>query len=338
MEISTVWTAWPLVGPCQLTPLVGGINKSVWRVHAADEKSYVMCIFLDPPHEARIRYEQQLLRALAQKNLPFLVPELLLASHGDVIVHFENEQGTPAFAFIYPFLPGEMSRSAECINASQAGHALALLDQALVSLPKIVAAAPLEFKHSLPFGEFAKRYPLMPDPLVAVQELPLEREQCQHLSTILTHILGSIEDLYTRLPQQLVHRDVDPSNILFDVQGVTAILDFEFAAVDLRVLDLCVSLSWWPVSRMGTGTEWEIFDALGSSYMAVFPLEDHELLALPEVMQLRDAASLMAHIGRYRAGELSVSKIQQRVQHSLWRDAWLSAHRETLLEHALSWR
>jgi homoserine kinase type II len=53
---------------------------------------------------------------------------------------------------------------------------------------------------------------------------------------------------------------------------------------------------------------------------------------------LRDAASLVHRIGRYLAGQESASQIQQRVEHSLWRDTWLSAQREVLLEHALGWR
>jgi homoserine kinase type II len=206
MNVSNVWTAWPIVGPCRLTPL---INKSVWRVHTADEKSYVLCVFLDRSHETRIRYEHQLLQALTQKNLPFLVPALLIASHGDVIVPFEDEHGTSAFATVYPFLPGEMSRQSDSANASQAGQALALLDQALASLPAIAALAPQDAKNSMPFGAFARRYPQMPDPLIVVQELPLDQGQSQRLSTILAHVLASIEDLSVRLPLQLVHRDVD---------------------------------------------------------------------------------------------------------------------------------
>jgi Ser/Thr protein kinase RdoA (MazF antagonist) len=230
-----------------------------------------------------------------------------------------------------------MSRRGEYTNASQAGHALALLDQALASLPEIAAVSPPDAKNSMPFGDFAQRYPQIPDPLIAVQKLPIDREQSQRLVRILAHVIGGVGDLYARLPQQLVHRDMDTSNLLFDAQGVTAVLDFEFAALDLRVLDLCVTLSWWPLSRMGTGTEWEIFDALGRSYMATFPLEEDELLAMPEILQLRDAASLLHRIGRYRAGQISISQIQERVQHSLWRDTWLSAQRKVLLEHALSW-
>jgi len=30
--------------------------------------------------------------------------------------------------------------------------------------------------------------------------------------------------------------------------------------------------------------------------------------------------------------------MQKRVEHSLWREAWLIANRELLLQHAMTWR
>jgi len=50
----------------------------------------------------------------------------------------------------------------------------------------------------------------------------------------------------------------------------------------------------------GTGKEWEIIDAFGRAYMAHFPLEEQELLSLPDIFRLRDATSLLYRIGRYR--------------------------------------
>jgi Ser/Thr protein kinase RdoA (MazF antagonist) len=149
--------------------------------------------------------------------------------------------------------------------------------------------------------------------------------------------LEKVPDLYRRLPQQLLHRDYDPSNILVDNQQVTAVLDFEFAGPDLRVLDVCVALSWWPVDLLGTGKEWDVIDALGISYVTHFPLSEQELLAFPDIWRLRDAISWVYRMGRYLAGLETDAHIKDRVQHSLWREAWLSANQEILLHHALSW-
>jgi len=150
-------------------------------------------------------------------------------------------------------------------------------------------------------------------------------------------MIESVPHLYAQLPQQLLHRDYDPGNILMDHHHVTAVLDFEFAGQDLRVLDLCVALSWWPVQLLGTGQEWALMDAFGVAYTHQFPLSAEELLAIPAVFRLRDATSFVHRLGRYLAGLETEARIQDRVQHSLWLEAWLSAHQKTLLQHTLAW-
>jgi Ser/Thr protein kinase RdoA (MazF antagonist) len=149
--------------------------------------------------------------------------------------------------------------------------------------------------------------------------------------------MEKVDALYAHLPQQVLHRDYDPGNILVDDQQVTAVVDFEFVGTDIRVLDLCVALSWWPVDVMGTGKEWDLIDTFGIAYMTRFPLDEQELLAFPDVFRLRDATSLVYRMGRYMAGLESDTRIQDRVQHSLWRETWLATQQETLLRHALSW-
>lgn len=187
------------------------------------------------------------------------------------------------------------------------------------------------------FGELAHWHPLVSDPLLAVEQLPIDREQAKQIRTFLSDVIKSVPHLYSQLPQQLLHRDYDPGNILLDQQHVTAVLDFEFAGRDIRVLDLCVALSWWPVNLLGTGKEWDLIDAFGTAHTRHVALSEEELLAFPTVFRLRDATSFVNRMGRYLAGMGTEIGIQGRVQHSLWREAWLSVHQQTLLEHALAW-
>ncbi len=179
----------------------------------------------------------------------------------------------------------------------------------------------------------------MPDPLFAVEQLPIDREQARQIRTFLDAVMESIPGLYTKLPQQVLHRDYDPSNILLDHQHVTAVLDFEFAGRDIRILDLCVAFSWWPADLLGTGMEWDLINTFGTAYtrQVSVSLSEEELHAIPAVLRLRDATSFVHRMGRYLAGMESETRIQGRVQHSLWREAWLSVHQKTLLDHVLAW-
>ncbi|MDQ6659532.1 MAG: phosphotransferase [Chloroflexota bacterium] len=337
MNLLKLWEAWPIVGPWHLSPLSGGKNNRVWRAEAADGQCYVLRLTPDLLHIPRIRYEAALLEILFQQQTPFLLPLPIRAHDGDIIVPFEQETGTSAFvATLSPLLPGHMPDRNDLAVASNAGFALAWLDRALVALPEM--HFPEEIQIPPKFGELAHLHPLVPDPLAAVEQLPIDRDHAGQIRDFLTIAMETGADLYRWLPHQMLHRDYDPSNILVENQQVTAVLDFEFVGKDIRALDVCVALSWWPVNLLGTGKEWEVIDAFGGSYVTHFPLSEQELLAFPDIWRLRDATSLVYRMGRYLAGLETDTHIQGRVQHSLWREAWLLANQETLLHHALMWR
>lgn len=340
MDVSNLWSAWPVAGPWRISPLQGGTNNVVWRADAADGQAYVLRLSPDLAGIPRMRYEAILLQALSDKGLPFRLPLPLKAHSGDVIIPFEQEQGPTAFATLYPLLPGNLHdhppERNDPLMAAHAGSMLALLDNALATLPAILF--PSGFTPPPPFGELAHIHPLVPDPLAALEHLPIERAQARQIRTILSDVLEYVPHLYSQLPQQLLHRDYDPGNILVEDQRVTAVLDFEFAGHDIRVLDLCVALSWWPINLLGTGKEWQLIDAFGTAYTQQIALSKEELLAIPTVLRLRDATSFVHRLGRYLAGMETESRMQDRVQHSLWREAWLSAHQTTLLKHVLAWK
>jgi homoserine kinase type II len=336
MDVSNLWTAWPISGPWHISSLHGGTNNDMWRAETVDGQSYVLRLSTDLSRAPRMRYEAKLLQALSEQELPFRLPVPLTATSGDTIVRFEEERGTEVLATLSPLLPGRSyDYSNGLLPISHAARALALLDQALATLPEI--PPPDGYIPFPTFGDLTHWHPLIANPIAAVERLPIDSKQTKQICTFLREVIENVPSLYTTLPQQLLHRDYDPSNILLDQQGVTAVLDFEFAGVDIRVLDLCVALSWWPVNVLGTGNEWALIDAFGAEYTRQIAMRKEELLALPAAFRLRDATSLVHRMGRYLAGMETEASIQKRVEHSLWREAWLSVHQQELLEHALAW-
>ncbi len=334
MDTSNLWEAWPIAGPWQLSSLSGGTNNTIWRADTVDGKSYVLRL-VTSSHIPYNLYEATLLETLSAKHPPFQLPLLLRTHQGYIVVSFQQETGTTAFATLTHLLPGNLPDRNNITIASHAGSTLAWLDHALATLP--ATYLPKE-NQSLPtFGKLTQLHPLVPEPLLAVEQLPIEREHAKQITHFLANVMEHVDDLYKRLPQQLLHRDYDPSNILVQENQITAVLDFEFAGMDLRVLELCVALSWWPVNLLGTGKEWDIIDAFGNSYIKHFPLDEKELLAFPAIWRLRDATSFVHRMGRYMTGLGTDAGIQNRVRHSLWREAWLSANQEKLVQHALAW-
>ena len=80
-----------------------------------------------------------------------------------------------------------------------------------------------------------------------------------------------------------------------------------------------------------------MIDTFGKAYTCDFPLTMDELQAIPAALRLRDMASLMYRIRRYHSGLVTDTAMQKRVQHTLWREAWLSAHEGTLLRYTSTW-
>ena len=227
MNVTKLLTAWPIKGPCQTSPLRRGMNNRVWRVEAADGQIYVLRVLPDELALPRVRYETALLHALSEKQLPFRLPLPLKANSGDIIVPFEPETGKNTIATLQAFLPGSTPDRHDSIKAAQAGEALAVLDTALATLPELHAPEQPQLFSS--FADLTHCHPLVPDPLIAIERLPIERDLSRRIRAYLSTVMARWDDLHNRLPQQLLHRDYDPSNILMDASGVTAVLDFEFA-------------------------------------------------------------------------------------------------------------
>jgi AraC-like DNA-binding protein/Ser/Thr protein kinase RdoA (MazF antagonist) len=51
--------------------------------------------------------------------------------------------------------------------------------------------------------------------------------------------VNTFEKLFDRLPKQLIHRDPNPSNILFVDDEVSGFIDFDFCEVNVRLWDAC---------------------------------------------------------------------------------------------------
>jgi Ser/Thr protein kinase RdoA (MazF antagonist) len=335
MNLANLWTVWPIPGPWKLSPTVGGgTSNQVWRVDAADGQSYILRLTPDLTRIPGIQYETAVLQTLSDKGLPFRLPLPLKTRNGDIVMLVEQDTGTPACATLYPLLPGSLPEH-NLASISSAGLALAQLDEALVTLPEI--QHPEGFVAPPPFGELSRCHPLVPDPLAAIDQLPIGREQASNVCTFLSNVIASVPPLYSQLPQQLVHRDCGPENILMDQQCVAAILDFEAMGRDIRVLDICVALSWWPRRLLGTGKEWDVINTFGRAYTRHLALREDELLAIPDVWRLRLADVFVYRMGRYLSSPHSGIDMQDQAKRTLWTNRWLSDHRETLLSHILTW-
>jgi Ser/Thr protein kinase RdoA (MazF antagonist) len=319
--------AWPLPEPWHITPLSGGTNNIVTRVETP-VGSFALRRYGNHANPARLGFEHEVLAGLARQGLPFAVPLPRVTSTGATYAILAAPDGAPTLATLTPLIPGTPPAHADLGLARRAGEALSRLDVALARLSAPDSGAGLTWRAT---GDLARCHPLVPDPLAALGELPLAAGDRDRLSERYTWLLAHLPALYATLPRQLCHEDFDPSNVLVAEGRVSGVLDFEFCTRDLRVVDLTVPLTWWPVEVYGTGAEWPMIAALAAGYARHVTLGADEVAALPTLFLLRALSSLIHRLGRHRQGLCPLGDVLARAHAALARCDWLAAHSQRLM-------
>lgn len=251
MELADLWQAWPMFGPWQLRAGQHRANNVVQIVDTRDGGSFALRVYQHQRDITRIRYEHTLVMQLQAARLPFTVPRPVPTSSGETVVAVPTHDGS-LFASLWPLAPGAAPREGDLQQIHAAGQALGVLDQALAQveitpLPDVTLPA----RH----GELARVHPLVADPLAAVAQLPVDAGSKARVMALLQRVLADVPHLYRTLPQQIIHRDYDGSNILMNEVSVVGVLDWEFSTHDLRALDLVVALHHWSAPQRGSGVD-----------------------------------------------------------------------------------
>ena len=325
--------AWPQTGAWQSTPepLAGGTNNLMYRVRAATGL-YVLRLSDTRVNLGRLHFEHDVMAQLDTLGLPFALPILLRTVDGGLAARFAAEkQGVERWATLTPLIVGVYPVRENLAQATGAGEALGLLDAALVRVRLTRPDDAIDWRST---GDLAHCHPLVPDPRAALGELPMSPEQVGRLVSDYDRVMQAVPALYGALPRQLCQEDYGPGNVLMIGERVTGVLDWEFCALDLRVMDLVVALTWWPVEQFGSGEEWPILEALLLGYARRVMLEPAEIAAIPMVFRLRSYTSLIHRLGRYRQGLSPLAHVIERAEATLARDAWLRANGERLIQRA----
>jgi homoserine kinase type II len=329
-EIETILREWALPLAAHVRPLAHGTNNEMFAVETPD-RAFVLRIYANHADARRVRFEHTVLARLAAAGLPFALPVPLPTASGDLIARIAgNGDDAPAMlATLAPLLPGKHPARSDRDQARAGGEALGLLDIALARM------APLDVEGAVgwrSYGDLAHCHPLVPDPRAAILELPVAVEIRERLTQTYDALLERIPLLYATLPRQLVHEDYAPDNLLMEGARVTAVLDFEFCALDVRAMDLTVALSWWPGDRFGTGEEWPILRAVAAGYARHITVAAEEAQAIPMLYLLRAYTSLIHRLGRYRQGLSPLAAVTDRAHAAIEREEWVRSQGNRLAD------
>ena len=222
----------------------GGVNNKVSYVASSPSAPphAVLRIYNNGNNTARVNYEHAVLTLLASCPLPFAIPRLLPPCAAPGATHCPLSSGARCCAMA--LIPGGPAGNGA---ARAIGAATARLVAAMAGLTVPQDVAPV---NPLYRNFWSAHHTISPSTFAALvggADFDGVRGDMDFLcgaivraEALIVHILG----LTPPLPAQLINADLHTDNVLVDEGGrVTGVLDFEFAAVDWRVMELVVGVS-----------------------------------------------------------------------------------------------
>lgn len=240
MKYEDVLASFGLRGNWSVTEGRSGWNNTTRYMENNDGDKLVLRVYETHRDAGKVRFEHAVLRALNGSGLPFAIPCPIVAPDGGTYVRLSD--GTDRLACAFAYLDGDRPPEREPGAAYAIGEAAARLSEGLAAvLPNETPAYP-------PYYELDRAYPLCTeermealcaDPPAA---FAAEAGRLRTLAGALRDIRAALPRL-RELPHQLVHGDLNASNLLGTADRVSAVLDFEFCTRDARAMEVAVLVS-----------------------------------------------------------------------------------------------
>jgi homoserine kinase type II len=320
--LDTILTAWPVGAPRRYEQRHSGINNLSWQVTSPDA-TYFLRIYQNTRDLAFLRYEHALLQGLRETELSFGVPVPIATHTGDTLAIVEivdhHGAGAQRVAALTPLLPGQHPDRTNPGAIRVAAGALGELDCALATV-RVDRFSPWPT-----YGDLHAIHPAVPHPLSLPDELAENAAQRAQLHALFATVMAAVPTLYDTLPQQIIHSDYSIGNILVADGQVTGVLDFEFAARDIRAMDFVVGLYLVALNQalQQGAVIWERVEAFCDGYSRWVHLTEAEIAALPMLLRLRLLVTLVHWTGRARLGFATMDELTEYRNDTLRVDTWL---------------
>lgn len=310
-----------------MVPGSSGENNTTLFILANNEK-YVLRIYETHQDEDKVNFEHAVLLALKEQSFSLSIPVPMRTKGGQTMVRTGSGFLTGLFQFIDGTNPTLEDFEQIYSFGEAAGHLTARLAEVAVNLPPVYK----------PYYDLDSTHPTCP--LDKIKDFSLNPpedfvELTQELLTIYKQLVSFQERVpfLKRLPHQLVHGDINASNILSDGDGkISAILDLEFVTHDLRVMEVAVSISDFIDDKEDEAMIVQKITAFLTGYGSRVRLKEEEIQALPLLIQLRSLDVFIHFLGRYWDGVDSIDKVKKYARKAARRVSWISKHQEKFIK------
>ncbi len=307
-------------------PRKGGMNNTTFFVEAGTER-FVLRIYETHKDFNKVSYEHYILSELAKLEL-FIKTPVPVAGQENKTVQF-TEDGKPAALFHY--IDGVTPGFENPIQLKSFGMAAGGLLNALGSIESKLKPV------YRPYYELDNTHPECPlHKVISFCERPSSEfdKYRSELLEVAAQLMTFRERAasFKMLPHQLIHGDLNASNVLADTEGnISAILDFEFVTEDLRIMELCVCLSEIINMKQEEAELWGKLKAFIEGYGKHVRLHRTEADVVPVLIMLRRLDVFVHFLGRYWEGIDSKEILLDQTKNIVAQAQWLNVNRESLM-------
>jgi homoserine kinase type II len=185
-----------------------------------------------------------------------------------------------------------------------------------------------------------------PQNVLSLTELLLERDIMGDLQEVLSwydarasHLRNRMFDsTYKTLPHLMIHGDMHRENMLFSGDQVTALLDYDQATWDARIVDIADALIAFATSAKMENLMWGLFQSaldedrtcqFIEAYSSVWALSHAEISMLPTVIEM---LWLQGELGRVVSTPEGAPDYHETVlNQGRWLSGWLNERRDRLI-------
>jgi len=299
----------------------GGANNTT-RFLEIDGQKYVLRMYENHQSIDTVEYELEICQRLQARPISFQVPQPVANRAGGYCTR--TEQGAVAVLFLY--IPGDRAAVTNLEHVKAIGKLTAELQEAFADL-----CIDREPPHS-PYRELYQTHPLITREVLAqFFERPPEGFNREPLNILRTEMETFEQEIgaFSDLPHQLVHGDLNCSNILVRGGRVSGVLDFEFASPDFRIMDAAIFLSELIVHVQED--RWTHVEAYLTGYGAAGGMTLREVMALPLCIKNRRMSNVIHFLGRLLAGLDDPAVAEQQLKRFVALNRWLDENAERLI-------
>lgn len=306
----------------ELHPVPGGLNNLTKYVKTPTE-TFVMRVYQNGYGIDKIHYEHKVLRQLESYNFSFQTPRIRPTLKGeDCAITADGNQ-----AVMFYLIPGHALDESNMKHITEMGRVAGELIEGIKNL-KIDMQCP-----TAPYYEFYKLHPSVPDEKTFLDAMASSvfdeyREYADFVLKEILELVKMIEPYKKSLPVQHIHGDLWIGNCLIENDKMSAVLDFEFIALDWKALEVAICVSRFP----SQANPWGHFEAFLEGFKMTGTLKEEEIEAVPVMMKLRLLTNIIHFVGRYLGGFDSAKDLTDRICVYYKRLGWINENGGKIVE------